>query len=216
MADLTLTAAQIAPVFPHSALDHTYDIVAGVAVTAGQLIRQNTSGKAALADANAGSGAEKAIGLALKSKGVGQGLSYLTHGKVYGFDLSGLAYGALVYLSDTPGALADAPSTTNSVAVARVEPLSDSDATKVLNFDFATVPLSTAGAVFVSAEQTGTGSAQNVAHGLGVIPRFVLVVPTDLTPATVGSYVVTEGTHTTTNVVVTVTTSKKFKVLAFA
>ncbi len=71
-------------------------------------------------------------------------------------------------------------------------------------------------AVFVSTEQTGTGSAQNVAHGLGVAPTAVLVVPTDLAPATTGAYTVTEGTHTATNVVVTVTDSKKFKVLAWA
>ncbi len=64
---------------------------------------------------------------------------------------------------------------------------------------------------FVSAEQTGTGSAQNVAHGLGVIPTAVLICPTDLTPATTGAFTVTEGTHTSTNIVVTVTTSKKFK-----
>jgi predicted RecA/RadA family phage recombinase len=70
--------------------------------------------------------------------------------------------------------------------------------------------------IFISAEQTGTGSAQNVAHGLGVVPSRVFVAPTDLTPATVGSYSVVEGSHTTTNVVVTVTTSKKFKVLALA
>lgn len=69
---------------------------------------------------------------------------------------------------------------------------------------------------FVSSEKTGTGSSQNVAHGLGVTPSFVLIAPTDLTPETVGSYAVTEGTHTSTNVVVTVTASKKFKVLAIA
>jgi predicted RecA/RadA family phage recombinase len=68
--------------------------------------------------------------------------------------------------------------------------------------------------IFISTVQTGTGSAQNIAHGLGRVPVKVLVVPVDLTPATVGSYVATEGTHTTTNVVVTVTTSKTFKVLA--
>jgi predicted RecA/RadA family phage recombinase len=70
--------------------------------------------------------------------------------------------------------------------------------------------------VFVSAEQTGTGSAQNVAHGLGETPAFVLIAPTDLTPSTVGQYSAVEGTHTATNVVVTVTASKKFKVLAIA
>ena len=70
--------------------------------------------------------------------------------------------------------------------------------------------------IFVSTEQTGTGAAQNIAHGLGVVPSFVFVAPTDLTPATVGSYSVVEGVHTNTNVVVTVTTGKKFKVIAFA
>lgn len=67
---------------------------------------------------------------------------------------------------------------------------------------------------FRSAEQTGTGSAQNVAHGLGVIPTRVFVIYTDLTPATAGSVNTTYGTHTSTNVVVTVTASKKFIVLA--
>lgn len=68
-------------------------------------------------------------------------------------------------------------------------------------------------APFKSTLQTGTGSAQNVAHGLGVTPSLVVVVPYDLTG---GAYVVTEGTHTSTNVVVTVTNGEKFIVLAYA
>lgn len=69
---------------------------------------------------------------------------------------------------------------------------------------------------FISGELTATGSAQNVAHGLGVVPAFVVVVPTDTSPATVGVFTVTEGVHTTTNAIVTVTASKKFKVMVFA
>jgi predicted RecA/RadA family phage recombinase len=69
---------------------------------------------------------------------------------------------------------------------------------------------------FISTEQTGTGSAQNVAHGLGVIPAFVQIQYSDLTPATAGSVNTTYGTHTTTNVVVTVTLNKKFYVIAEA
>lgn len=68
---------------------------------------------------------------------------------------------------------------------------------------------------FKSAELTGTGAAQSVAHGLGRVPSFVLVVPTDLTPATTGAYSVVEGAHTDANVVVTVTLSKKFRVFAW-
>lgn len=70
--------------------------------------------------------------------------------------------------------------------------------------------------VFVSTEQTGTGSAQNVAHGLAAVPAAVLVVPTDTAPATVGVYTAVEGSHTSTNVIVTVTSGKKFKVMAWA
>lgn len=71
--------------------------------------------------------------------------------------------------------------------------------------------------MFVSAETTGTGSAQNVAHGLGVTPSVVMVSVTEHpgTPDT-GAFDVAEGTHTSTNVVLTVTTNVKFKVLAIA
>lgn len=70
--------------------------------------------------------------------------------------------------------------------------------------------------VFISAEQTGTGAAQSIAHGMGVVPRAVLIVPTDTAPATVGVYTATEGAHDATNVVVTVTSGKKYKVAAMA
>jgi hypothetical protein len=70
--------------------------------------------------------------------------------------------------------------------------------------------------VFKSTEQTGTSSNQNIAHGLGVVPGLVIVYPTDTNVATTGDYIVIEGTHTTTNVVVNVTTGKKFRVVAFA
>lgn len=69
---------------------------------------------------------------------------------------------------------------------------------------------------FKSAEQTGNGSAQNVAHGLGFVPSLVLVIPTDTAPATAGAYTMTEGAHDATNCVVTVTTGKKYVVYAEA
>jgi hypothetical protein len=52
-----------------------------------------------------------------------------------------------------------------------------------------------------------------VAHGLGVVPSLVLIIGYDLTG---GAYVVTEGVHTSTNVVVTVTTGEKYVVIAYA
>ena len=66
--------------------------------------------------------------------------------------------------------------------------------------------------VFKSTEQTGTGSSQNIAHGLGVTPGLVIAFVTDAG----STFVLTEGTHDATNVVVTVTSGKKFKVVAIA
>jgi hypothetical protein len=68
-------------------------------------------------------------------------------------------------------------------------------------------------AMFTSEELTGTGEAQSVAHGLGVTPSIVLV---GLTNVGTDGATVTEGTHGTANVNVTVTDGAKFKVLAIA
>jgi hypothetical protein len=64
---------------------------------------------------------------------------------------------------------------------------------------------------FKSTEQTGTGSAQNVAHGLGATPSLVLVIPTKVNA--VGDTFV-EGTHDATNVKVTATAGAKYIVYA--
>lgn len=66
--------------------------------------------------------------------------------------------------------------------------------------------------VFISSEQTGTGSSQNVAHGLGRAPTKVIVALTEFLSNQ--SVDVAEGSHDSTNVVVTVTSGVKFKVLA--
>ena len=69
--------------------------------------------------------------------------------------------------------------------------------------------------LFLSGLQTGTGSQQSFAHGLGVTPTRVAVFDMDDSPATAGVFTCTEGTHDATNVNVTVTSGKKFKVIAF-
>lgn len=96
------------------------------------------------------------------------------------------------------------------------------EATKIAAGAVGTSELAAAGVtfakakVFVSTEQTATGSAQNVAHGLAVTPAAVLVIPTEHPgiPDT-GAFDIAEGTHTSTNVVVTVTADVKFKVFAW-
>lgn len=66
--------------------------------------------------------------------------------------------------------------------------------------------------VFLSTEQTGSGSAQNVAHGFGTVPALAFAIPSDHSG---GPFAITYGTHTTTNVVVTVTNNEKYRVVAF-
>jgi len=68
---------------------------------------------------------------------------------------------------------------------------------------------------FLSAEQTGTGAEQAIAHGLGVVPALVMVYLTG-GPATYAAPAITEGAHTSTNVLVTVTSGWKYKVFALA
>nr|ASV43909.1 hypothetical protein [Hot spring virus BHS1] len=215
MADITYNSAQIAPVFPQDA--EIFDMIAAGTITAGQAVYMNSSGKAALADADAGGGAEQFRGIALGNAGAGQSVSVLKRGHVYGFALSGVAYDGAVWLSNTAGALADAPSAVNPVRVGRAVALADANLTKVLYVDAQWAAPAQGGLrVFISTEQTGTGAAQQIPHGLGVTPWRVFVTPTDLTPAVTGSFAVTEGAHDATNVVVTVTSGKKFKVMAIA
>ena len=63
---------------------------------------------------------------------------------------------------------------------------------------------------FISATQTGTGSSQDIAHDLGVIPGHVEVLMDSI-----DSKVYTLGTHTALNVKITVTSSATFKIKAY-
>jgi len=65
-----------------------------------------------------------------------------------------------------------------------------------------------AASVFTSTEQTGTGSSQNVAHGLGSTPSLVWFAVSE-DPAGTG-FDVAPGAHDATNCVFTVTTGVKF------
>ena len=66
-------------------------------------------------------------------------------------------------------------------------------------------------AVYLSGTQTGTSSEQSLVHGLGCIPGFVVVQPTDEEAANV-----VIGTHTSSVVKVTVANGETYKLAAFA
>jgi hypothetical protein len=129
MADIAVVAAQVAPVDPMKA--EIRDLIAAAALTAGQPVYIDANGKAGVADGNGDSPANRFRGIALKSVAAGQPVPVLVRGVVFGFTVSGLAYDAAVYVSDTAGSLADAAGTTSLVA-GRVVPLTDRGLTKVL------------------------------------------------------------------------------------
>lgn len=126
-----LTNRLVEPCFPHLAT--IYPIIANETQANGKPAYLASTGKYGIAGANS-SGKQQFRGIILEAGGAGQGLSMVTRGKVWGFDLSTLAYDALVYLSDTLGAYADAAGTM-TVIVGRVAPLSDRDLTKVLEIN---------------------------------------------------------------------------------
>lgn len=68
---------------------------------------------------------------------------------------------------------------------------------------------------FFSAEQTGTGSAQNVAHDLEKVPERVIGFLTG-GPASYTQPTIAFGSHTATNLVANVTNGWKYRLVAFA
>lgn len=195
-------------------------------LTAAPCYIKASDGKIYMSNATAANEAAKVHGWTGKSYAAGEPVSLWKEGVIFEYG-TGLTPGATLYIGATAGRLNDAATVGDGVGVAvcisathiqvvRANPVAGITDASVATADLADGAVTFAKtAQFISTEQTGTGSAQNIAHGLGVVPSKVFVAPTDLTPATVGQYVVTEGTHTTTNVVVTVTTSKKFKVIAW-
>lgn len=118
MATIALTTADKVEVI--ESIDQK-TLPTGEDITAGQAIRVNTAGKWVKADAAAGSNANgKGVHIATRTAKSGESVTGIRQGKMDGWVLTGLAYGADVFLSDTAGALADAAGTT-SVVLARVQ-----------------------------------------------------------------------------------------------
>jgi len=131
MTDIVVTAAQVGLVNPLKADVKSY--VAGATITKGQAVYLTTAGLTGVADAN-DAGKQQFRGIALNGGGAGQAIDVLHDGECYGFTISGLNVGALVYLSATAGALADAAADAPgyTVVAGRVSVLADKDKTKVL------------------------------------------------------------------------------------
>lgn len=121
MADITVTAAQVAALDPQKAVIENY--IAVEAITKGQAVYLTTAGKAGLADANA-AGKLQFRGIALNTVAAGEAVSVLHEGVVAGFSVSSMNGDAIAYLSNTAGALGTTAGST-SVACGRVVVLTD-------------------------------------------------------------------------------------------
>ena len=132
MADFSLVAADIKPVFDQGA--EIFDFVAGVTITRGQIVYQVAAGTLALADAN-DAGKLQPVGVALKAGVAGDAISVMRKGHLYGFTIT-QDRGVHVWLSNTPGALADAAAGT-AQPVGRIVSLADKpNYTKIMYVDF--------------------------------------------------------------------------------
>lgn len=86
---------------------------ASAAITAGDPVQINTSGKWAAANATTAALARRTY-IATRTVLAGEALTAVRQGVMDGFNLSGLAYNAPVYLSDT-GTVADAAGTVATI-----------------------------------------------------------------------------------------------------
>jgi len=134
MSDITVTAAKVGLVDPIKATVKTY--IAGATITKGQVVALATDGTVDPADASTGGGYlfEQVVGVALSAGGAGQAIDVVRKGEVYGFTVSGMDSGDLVYLSNTAGAAADAAGDV-TVILGRISPLADKSATEVILLD---------------------------------------------------------------------------------
>lgn len=140
MADIALGTGANAVRATHPRNAIIYDGLAGETITTGQLVYLASTGKYGVADANV-AGKQQARGIALNDAGTGRpGLSILVKGTVAGFTTNMPAYDALVYVSDTAGALGTAAGTLPG-PVGRVIAVPDGGTpSKAILFDF---PVST-------------------------------------------------------------------------
>lgn len=112
MADIALVTANKVEVVESF---EQMTLPAAEAITAGMAVRVDTNGKFTKANATIAS-ENRVYGIATRTVAAGQALTAIRKGVMDGWDLSGLAYDAPVYLSDTDGRLADAAGTIPSVA----------------------------------------------------------------------------------------------------
>lgn len=112
MTVITVTAARVHPVL----IVEQATKPAAEAITRGQYVRLDTSGKFALGNGTTTGEVGAGSGIALNTAAAGEAVTALRKGVVdIGDGMTALAFGATVYLSDTDGALDTAAGTVSKV-----------------------------------------------------------------------------------------------------
>ncbi len=132
MADLTVSTCRVVK----GADEHQFTAPAAAAITKGNAIRINTDGKFELADASA-VGTLGDVYIALNTAAIGETVTAVKAPVVLdlGTALAALAYGALVYVSDTAGALGDAAGTVSKTAGTVIPSWGDTTPGKLLRVE---------------------------------------------------------------------------------
>jgi hypothetical protein len=124
MADLVL--ANFAAVFTDDITEIRTQLAGTGGVTIGQPVYLDPTTGTVLPTDGTAAGKVGFRGIAMQTVGAGQGVDVVEKGYVNGFDVSALAFDALVYASNTVGKLGTTAGTNSSV-VGRVAALSDRD-----------------------------------------------------------------------------------------
>lgn len=136
MADIALTTANRVEMV--GAPERQLTLPAVEAITAGAPARQDTAGK--WTNANGTTATEAAAyGIVVKTVAAGEYVTAVKRGRLDGFNLSALAYGDPVYLSDTDGRLSSTPGTQNvqiGIVVSRTGTTLGTANDKILEVDF--------------------------------------------------------------------------------
>ncbi|NVM24078.1 MAG: hypothetical protein HWN68_20155 [Desulfobacterales bacterium] len=128
--EVDLTVAQIGLVDPLKARVKTY--LAGEEITKGELVAMNTTGVIHPASgAAADYKAQQIVGVSLNAGNTGAAIDVCEDGELYGFTVSGLNCGALLYAHDTAGRISSAIGTVTAY-VGRVTALTDKGTTNVI------------------------------------------------------------------------------------
>lgn len=127
MADIGFTERNIAPVTDVPVKMKFFR--AGEAITRGQLVRLDADGLVRL-----GSNAAPydLVGVAMSTVLAGDVTSVMLEGTLSGYAIAGVANGAVLYISATPGSFNDAAPGTGIRPIGTVMPLTDRPASKVL------------------------------------------------------------------------------------